>query len=151
MKPTNKQAVPESPALKISSPSWKHIFAFTQWPQHVPILMLAVFTSLAVAGLKVILSVVLGRIFNDISSFSTGALTGSQTFSRVSGCCAFIAALGAGTWLANAAFLVLWVLFGELQGTAARNKVYISLAGKNMIWFDTQAEGVSSLLVQTET
>jgi ATP-binding cassette subfamily B (MDR/TAP) protein 1 len=143
-------SVPDHPPTPPAA-SWKHLFAFTRWPTHLPTFLIAVAASLAVAGLKTALSVVLGRVFDVIAGFGSGRLQDDQTMAQIAHWCMVLTALGAGTWLANSLFLAAWAVFGELQGFSARHSVFANLANKDMAWFDAQTEGVSSLLVQIET
>jgi ATP-binding cassette, subfamily B (MDR/TAP), member 1 len=143
----NKRQYPTpSPATA----SVKHLFAFTK-RQHAGTLSTAIVAAIVTGGLKTTLAVVLGKIFEVIAQFGAGMLEDRQALSQVSTWCVVLCALGGGVWLSNASFLALWITFGELQAKSVRNLVFGSVLGKEMAWFDTQSNGIASLLVRIET
>ncbi|RCI13620.1 hypothetical protein L249_5568 [Ophiocordyceps polyrhachis-furcata BCC 54312] len=132
--------------------SWGSIFAFTT-RRHYLVLFPAILASLAVAALHTVLAIVLGRIFEVVARFGNGNLSGHDAFEAVSRWCLVLLGLGFATCLVNAAFLALWVAFGELQADNARRRVFQSLLAKDMAWFDTLEHGLPGLLsrIQTQT
>lgn len=133
-----------------SKPSLKNLFLFTTvshaWP-----LFAAVVASALTAGFKTVLSVVLGEIFDIIGYYEAGTRQGDDTLHAVSKWSAILIGLGVGNLISNAAFLALWVIFGELQASSVRHGIFNSLLSKNMGWFDSQEHGISSLLVRIQT
>ncbi|KAG9258369.1 P-loop containing nucleoside triphosphate hydrolase protein [Emericellopsis atlantica] len=132
--------------------SWKHLFSFTKW-SHAGAISWAFLATAITAGLKAALPVLLGETFNVISDYGMGFINGTEATSRMSRWCLVLIGVGAGNWAANSAFLALWVIFGELQANAARHDIYQSLLKKDMTWYDSQSQGISSLLsrIQTQT
>lgn len=129
---------------------WKHLFVFTKKAHVGPIIAALAATAFA-AGFKTVLSVVLGRVFNIIAEFGNGSAGSSETLSRIGTWCLILLGLGIGNWLASMLFLSLWIVFGELQASSVRHDIFHSLLAKDMAWFDSQSEGISSLLVRIQT
>lgn len=130
--------------------TWISLFAFTQ-RAHVRVLLAAILASGATAALRTVLAVFLGRIFDIIASVGSGHRSGHSAFEAVSRWCLFLIGLGLCNWLANAAFLALWILFGELQADAARRRVFQSLITRDLAWFDMLDQGTSGHLVRIQT
>jgi ATP-binding cassette, subfamily B (MDR/TAP), member 1 len=133
-----------------SSSSWKDLFAFTKL-SHTATLIGALISSALAAGFKVGLAVVLGQVFNLISDYASGTRSGDSTVSSVARWSFIIFGLGLGNWIVNSIFLFLWVVFGELQASSVRQDTFLSLLSKDMSWFDSQEQGVSSLLARIQT
>ncbi|KFA54160.1 hypothetical protein S40293_06290 [Stachybotrys chartarum IBT 40293] len=136
-----------SPPTKLS---WKHLFAFTRW-RHAGPLSACMSASIVTAGLRAVFAVLLGVGFDVVADFGAGTTSGDDVMRDMSRFCALFAALAAANWLANSASLALWVIFGELQAHSARVDIFGSLLARDMRWFDTLDEGISSLLVQVQT
>lgn len=129
---------------------WRHLFVFTK-KAHISPILAALAATAFTAGFKTVLSVILGRIFNVIAEYGNGSSDGSETLSRISMWCLVLVGLGIGNWLASMLFLSLWIIFGELQASSVRHDIFHSLLAKDMAWFDSQSEGISSLLVRIQT
>jgi ATP-binding cassette, subfamily B (MDR/TAP), member 1 len=133
-----------------SSASWSSLFAFT-CRQHSPVLLVAIASASAIGGLKVAFAVILGKIFQVVTNYGNGSMTGDNTLSEVSFWCLALCALGMGTWLANMVFLSSWIVFGELQAKSVRDQMFRALLDKEMEWYDHQTDGTTSLLIRIET
>ncbi|KAI5458228.1 P-loop containing nucleoside triphosphate hydrolase protein [Mariannaea sp. PMI_226] len=138
---TNQQAVKSS---------WKQLFVFTK-PSHAVPLTGALFTSALTAGFKTVLAIILGKVFDIIAGYGNGTLSSSAAVSEISNWSLILFGLGVGYWLANSAFLALWVIFGELQADSARKDLFGGLISRDMAWFDSQSDGISSLLIRIQT
>lgn len=132
------------------SSSWKDLFVFTK-AAHAVTLVAALLSSGLAAGFKVGLAVVLGQVFNIISGYASGERSGQNTVSNIARWSLIIFGLGIGNWIANSVFLALWVVFGELQASSVRHDTFLSLLSKDMSWFESQEQGVSSLLARIQT
>ncbi|KAH7179800.1 P-loop containing nucleoside triphosphate hydrolase protein [Fusarium flagelliforme] len=130
--------------------SWKQLFAFTK-RSHTGALVAALIAAAFSAGFKTVLAVILGKIFDIIAGFGNGTFTGDEALSRVSDWALVLLGMGIGNWIASTAFLALWVIFGELQACSVRENIFASLLSKDMAWFDSQSEGISSLLIRIQT
>ncbi|KAM0643175.1 hypothetical protein ACHAQF_002834 [Verticillium nonalfalfae] len=134
-------------AVKVS---WRDLFAFTRWT-HCVALVPAVIASCAVGAFKTSLAVTLGLFFQYTVDVADGSVGGPETIKRTAALSVILCGLGAGHWAANTAFFASWVLFGELQAKSTREQLFKSLLKKDMSWYDSQSEGVSSLLVRIES
>ncbi|PNY25196.1 Alpha-factor-transporting ATPase [Tolypocladium capitatum] len=133
-----------------TKPSWRSLFAFTK-RSHAGVLSAAVVASAVTAALRTVLAIFLGRIFDVIAEFGNGTRTGDGALEDVSKWCLVLIGLGFGNWLANTAFLSLWIAFGELQADSARLDTFNSLLARDLAWFDALSQGISSLLVRIQT
>lgn len=141
------------PVAAIRAPaksSWKHLFAFTKL-SHVGPLVAALVASAATAGLKTVLAVILGAVFDVVGGYGDGTRSGPDTISSISHWSLVIMGLGIANWAANSVFLVLWIVFGELQAASVRTDIFQILLASDMAWFDSQEQGMSSLLVRIQT
>lgn len=138
------------PVQRQDKAGWRHLFAFTR-KAHFSLALAALAATVFTAGFKTVLAVILGKIFDVIADFGNGTLDGPNTLSQISKWCLVLAGLGLGNWLASTAFLSFWIIFGELQASSVRHELFSNLLSKDMSWFDTQTEGLSSLLVRIQT
>lgn len=130
--------------------SWKQLFAFTK-KTHTGALIAALIAAAFSAAFKTVLAVILGKVFDIIAGFGNGTYGGDEALSRVSDWALVLLGMGVGNWIASTAFLALWVIFGELQACSVREDIFTSLLSKDMAWFDSQSEGISSLLIRIQT
>ncbi|KAF5983553.1 ABC transporter [Fusarium bulbicola] len=130
--------------------SWKQLFLFTR-RSHSGALIAALLAAGFSAGFKTVLSVILGKVFDIIAGFGNGSLSGDEALSQVGRWAIVLVGLGIGNWIASTTFLALWVIFGELQACSVRQDIFASLLSKDMAWFDSQSEGISSLLIRIQT
>lgn len=132
-----------------SKASWIHLFAFVN-RHNAGLLASAVAAAMAVAGAKTFYAIVLGKIFDIVSRFGAGKIDGDDTLAGVTTWCVVLTAVGAAIWLANAGFMALWVIFGEVCAKSARETLFTALLRKDMSWFDSQGDGLSSMLVRIQ-
>lgn len=130
--------------------SFKHLFSFTRWSHAAP-LSAALAASAAFAAIKSIYPIFLGKIFNIVSDFGAGRRSGSETLDEISHWSQILIGLGIVNCLSGSAFLSLWAIFGELQAKSIRQDIFKSLLSKNIAWFDSLDQGISSLLVRIQT
>lgn len=135
---------------KQQSPSLKHLFTFTTW-QHCGPLTAGLAASLLSGALRTSLAILIGKIFEVISEFGSGQLTGPDTLAQVSSWCIILTLIGGVGWLVNFAFMFSWIAFSELQARNIRQRMFRALLKKDMEWFDGQEDGVASLLVRMQT
>ncbi|KAL7927093.1 P-loop containing nucleoside triphosphate hydrolase protein [Trichoderma austrokoningii] len=130
--------------------SFKHLFSFTRWNHTAP-LTAALASSAGFAAIKSIYPIFLGKIFNIVSDFGAGRRSGSETLGEISHWSLILIGLGLVNCVLGSAFLSLWVIFGELQAKSVRQEIFKSLLSKNIAWFDSLDQGISSLLVRIQT
>jgi len=126
--------------------SFKDLFSFTQ-QAHVPIVVCAFFTAALVAGARTAYAVLTGRIFDLVTRFGAGLLTGSDFLSQMSRWSGYMCLLGLGMWLVASLDVALWVITGELRAKTARKLLFASFLRKTMTWYDSRDHGMSSLMV----
>lgn len=148
--PESETANHETAISQPAKSSWKHLFAFMRWTHAGP-LFAALVASGVTAALKTVLAVVLGLVFDIIGDYGLGERSSSSTLSGISRWSIILVGIGIGNWVANSTFLALWITFGELQASSVRHGTFNSLLSKNMAWFDSQEQGISSLLVRIQT
>ncbi|KPM44588.1 hypothetical protein AK830_g1917 [Neonectria ditissima] len=147
--PEGSHAITQASQQAVKS-SWRQLFVFTKRAHALPLIG-ALLTSTVTAGFKTILAIILGKVFDIIAGFGNGTLGGSEAVSEISKWSLILLGLGIGYWLANSAFLALWVVFGELQAESVRRDIFENLLSRDMAWFDSQSEGISSLLIRIQT
>ncbi|KAJ9150440.1 Alpha-factor-transporting ATPase [Pleurostoma richardsiae] len=148
--PSRETEKPIGRVLIHEKPSWKHLFAFTR-RAHAPYLASAMASTLLVAGLKTYYAIILGEIFQVVAEFGSGSSSGGDLLSGVTLWCVVLTAMGVLIWLADSAFMALWIVFGELSARSAKETLLGSMLRKEMAWFDVQAAGMSSLLAGIES
>ncbi|KAJ5041539.1 uncharacterized protein L3040_005122 [Drepanopeziza brunnea f. sp. 'multigermtubi'] len=130
--------------------SWGSLFAFTT-RQHTAIIVVALFATLVSALLKPASSIFFGKIFSVLTKFGLGTLNGQETIDGIKGWCIALVALGGVAWVAEGAFLGLWMVFGELQAKSAREQLFIGMLNKEMEWYDLRQDGIGSFLIRIQT
>ncbi|KAI1086788.1 P-loop containing nucleoside triphosphate hydrolase protein [Rostrohypoxylon terebratum] len=131
-------------------PSLKHLFALTSW-RHCGPLTAGIISSIFSGALRTSTAILIGNIFGVISEFGSGQLSGPDTLARVSSWCVILTLVGGAGWIVNFAFMFSWILFSELQAKNIRQRMFRALLRKDMRWFDSQEDGVASLLVRMQT
>ncbi|KAH7324371.1 P-loop containing nucleoside triphosphate hydrolase protein [Stachybotrys elegans] len=146
---TDEKEVQENsqPPAKLS---WRRLFAFTRWSHAVP-LSAAILSTLASAALRTYIAVILGNVFDVVADFGSGQVSADEMLADVTRWCTILAALTAANWFANSAFLSSWIIFGEIQAQTARRDVFASLVARDMSWFESAEQGISSLLTRLQT
>ncbi|KAJ3571904.1 hypothetical protein NPX13_g5224 [Xylaria arbuscula] len=130
--------------------SFRDLFVFTTW-RDCWLLAAGLIGALLSGAFMTSMSILLGRIFAVITQFGSGHLTGAETAAQVSSWCVLLAVVGGAGFLVNFAFMFSWVAFSELQARSIRNSIFRGLLEKDMQWFDTQQDGIASLLVRIQT
>lgn len=129
---------------------WRHLFVFAN-RQHTSTLVSATAAAVIAAGAKTFYAIILGKIFDLVSGFGAGSLSGAKAMSGVSTWCIVLTAMGVAIWIAESAFLALWIIFGELMAKSVRDNLFGALLKKEMAWFDAQVDGMGSLLGRMQT
>ncbi|KAI5917899.1 P-loop containing nucleoside triphosphate hydrolase protein [Camillea tinctor] len=129
--------------------SFRHLFVFSTW-KDCSMLSTGLIAAMLSGALRISVSIILGKIFNTITEFGSGRLTSSETLAQVSSWCVILAVLGVAGWLVNSSFVFSWVAFSEFQAKNIRNRIFRGLLAKDMGWFDSQEDGIPSLLTRVE-
>ncbi|KAK5635609.1 hypothetical protein RRF57_011323 [Xylaria bambusicola] len=150
MEPAASASTGQSISQQKQQPSFRDLFLFTTWPGYW-LLGAGLVGALLAGAFMTSMSILLGRIFAVITQFGSGHLTGTETAAQISSWCVLLAVVGGAGFLVNFAFMFSWIAFSELQARNIRNRMFRGLLGKDMQWFDTQQDGVASLLVRIQT
>ncbi|KAK0611790.1 P-loop containing nucleoside triphosphate hydrolase protein [Immersiella caudata] len=146
--------IEDTPQLKDATQgqksSLKDLFSFTR-RAHVPITVCAFITAALVAVARTGYAVLTGRIFEIVTRFGAGLLTGSDFLSEMSRWSGYMCLLGLGMWLVASLDVALWVITGELRAETARKMLFESFLRKTMTWYDSRDNGTSSLMVGIHT
>lgn len=139
---------PAQPEQKPSSPR-RHIFAFTT-PKQLGVIACATGTAAVVAAGKTVYTFLLGRVFNFATQYGASEISGQDLLSHVSQWCGYITVLGVGMWALSSADMALWITSGELRAMSARKTLFSTLIQREMGWFDSRGDGMSSLIIQSQ-
>ena len=136
---------PDSSQTPDGGATWKHLFVFIQ-RREAGFLSLAIVASLLVAVVKTVFAVLIGRIMDIVSPLGAGKIDGTTAMAGVKAWCVVLAGLGVASWVFNSALMALWIIFGEFVTKTARESVFDHLLDREMSWFDSHHEGLSSAL-----
>lgn len=128
-----------------SKPTWLSLFRFTS-KRHIPVFVFGVILAIAASLTTPALAILLGSIFDKFTLFGAGTISGHRLVEKVTSGCFGLACLGAASWALNASYFTLFVLFGELQASSARGKLFEELLKRNLEWFETQPDGTGAFL-----
>lgn len=135
---------------EVHQASSKSLFAFTNI-KHLAVLIPAILLTILAGALKPAITILLGCVFDELSSFGAGNATGNKLQQNVSIWCIALTGLGVATMVVNGVFFSLWMVFGEMQARSVRDKAFVSMLEKEMEWYDLRAEGIGPLLVRIQT
>lgn len=126
------------------TPSYKGLYRFYTH-NDLPLLVPAVFTSVASGILVPAFSILLGKIFTALGAFGNGEISGREMERQVTLFVIGICIVGAGAWGLGWAHMSLWLAFGENTARRAREQVLKGLMEKSMTWYDEKSanNGVS--------
>lgn len=127
-----------------------HLFV-ARTHQDIIIALLATAASAAVAAVKTAYALLLGQIFQVISDYGSGTLSAHDTLTEVGKWCLGLTALGVGMAVCAALLMGLWIVHGEARARTVRLRLFQSLLGKEMAWFDTRGGGMASLMTEQYT
>ena len=130
--------------------SWRSLFNFTSKKDTIPF-FLALTASVAAGIVAPALAVFLGSIFDLFTNSRTGEISGTILLKKVSMYTIILAGLGTASGFLHASYFMLWLVFGELQGKHARERLFDCLLEKDMGWFDMRTDGIDTLLSRSQT
>lgn len=111
---------------------------------------MAVFCAILAGIAKPVLALFVGDIFNALSEFGAGTISGPQMTSTVNKWALATTLLGAVTWMSTGGMFWFWIIFGELQAQSARESIFKGLLNNEMEWFDLREDGVSTLMTRIQ-
>ncbi|KAJ7749063.1 P-loop containing nucleoside triphosphate hydrolase protein [Mycena maculata] len=119
------------------------LFSLLPRRQRLFFLVPAIISSLFAGGIAPFMTIVIGHAFDAFSKFSAAPDKDFLTH-RVGIVALQLVGLAFGSFTLSSLTSYLWILTGEHNVLALRKRVYASVAGKDMIWFDTREEGVGA-------
>ncbi|EED16479.1 ABC a-pheromone efflux pump AtrD [Talaromyces stipitatus ATCC 10500] len=129
--------------------SWRSLFRFTTI-FHIPLLLLALPITVAAGVIRIVFALYLGKLFQVLSQFGTGAINGHQLMEQTRDNTFILLIIGAATWLASTCFFFVWIVFGELQVRGASRLLFGRLLARDLMWFDMRKDGVGSFLSHSQ-
>lgn len=142
-------------ALSISLPSlrrilhwrwsWMSLFSFTT-KNHLPTLSLAMALALLASSVTPIFAILLGDIFHSFTSFGGGDISGDDLLRKVKRNDIALSGLGIASWVLNGTYFSLFIVFGELQVSNARTRIFEELLRRDQEWFETHKDGSNAFL-----
>lgn len=129
---------------------WRALFAFST-QAHALVLTVAVILAIISGIIVPVLAYLLGRIFNDFSSFGGGMTDSSTLTSSVNRNAFYLLALGGVSWVFNGLFFTVWMSFGEVQARNARTLLYDAMMDKDIGWYETQRAGPGAAVQRLQT
>lgn len=136
---------PKSGSSKPAKSTFIHLFAFTP-PRHIPLLVLSILSSAIVAAGRTGYVVFLGKIFELVSARGAGHLPPGPFLDEICRWAVYMVLLGVGMWVFSTLEMALWVVGGELRAREARERVWATLMGRAVGWFESREEGVEALV-----
>ena len=147
---TGEQEAPNGDDGQSKPPGWRSLFYFTS-SSHSFTLAAALILSVAAGVIIPILAFLLGKVFDLFTKFGANELSGPDLVKRISTYALALVALGSGSGLLNAGFLMTWLIFGEMQAKSVRHKLFASMLEKEMEWYDLRRAGVDALITRFQT
>lgn len=129
--------------------SWKSLFHFTT-VFHIPLLLAALLVTITAAAARVIFALYLGKLFQILSQFGSGAITGPQLMDQARDNTFILLIIGGATWLLSSGFFFVWIVFAELQVRGAGRILFGKLLTRDLMWFDMRKDGVGSFLSHSQ-
>jgi len=125
--------------------SWRALFNFTSKAHTFPLSLALVLS--VVSGIVIpALAVFLGKVFDLFTQYGAGELSGPDLVHRVSRYGLYLVGLGCASGVLNAFYFMLWLVFGELQAKAVREKLFDGMLEKEMEWYDMRKAGIDTLI-----
>ncbi|KAF2454212.1 P-loop containing nucleoside triphosphate hydrolase protein [Lineolata rhizophorae] len=123
---------------------WKALFHFSS-RAHLPTLCLAALFAIAAGMVVPVQAAFLGRIFDEFSKFGAAEVDAQVLLDEVSKVCTYLVVLGSLGWVLHSGMFMCWLMFGELQGKSARDRLFNGLLRKEQTWYDLRKDGIGSL------
>lgn len=132
-------------AENVRSPPWRALFFFTT-KANVPILLLAIATSVIGGVVSPAQAFITGKVFNALISYASGQITADDLLDQERKWILWLVGVAGGSWLFHFIEFTAWVAFGELQAKSARDRLFHGLLVKEIEWFDMRKNGIGALL-----
>ncbi|KAL5689404.1 hypothetical protein EMGR_008802 [Emarellia grisea] len=126
-------------------PEEKTASSFTT-KNHLPTLSLAMALALLASSVTPIFAILLGDIFHSFTSFGGGDISGDDLLRKVKRNGIALSGLGIASWVLNGTYFSLFIVFGELQVSNARTRIFEELLRRDQEWFETHKDGSNAFL-----
>jgi ATP-binding cassette subfamily B (MDR/TAP) protein 1 len=111
----------------------------------MPLLLGSIFCSFLVGIVTPTQAYLMGKTFSTFTDFGAGKITEQEFKCNLGRYCVYFIVLGAVCWITTAGLFAGWVIFGELQGRSARDRLFNALVDRDIEWFDQRKDGVAAL------
>lgn len=129
---------------------WPALLTFTEKKQF-PHLAGAILVTIGAGAVLPIYNVFFGKVLDTFTDYAAGRLDESSFLHKLSLDCGIIACIGLASWVLDGAYLMLWILVGEMQARACREMLFEELLGKPVAWYDTRKSGIAALMPRLQT
>lgn len=126
-------------------PGWGSLFGFTLHA-HLLILIPGAIFALLGGCVTPALAIFLGNLFDAFTNFGAGQIKGDELRAKVASNCLGMFGLGSAGWLLNGAYFAAFVVFGEMQASSIRKKLFAELLKRDVAWFEARDEGAGAFL-----
>jgi ATP-binding cassette, subfamily B (MDR/TAP), member 1 len=150
---------PDSPRIPSVSPSetrvqhdsekWVSLFKYTT-KSHSPFLIFSILCSIIVGIVTPLQYYLLGRLFTSFAQFGAGAQSENGFKEDLARYNIYYVLLGGLLWLFSSSMFAGWVLFGELQGRSARERLFNGLVNRPIDWYDQRQDGIGALMTKLQ-
>jgi len=135
------EVVSEQPAAPTLTPSIKLLFSLISRRHAIVLLLPAIFSSLIAGGIAPFMTFVVGQAFDAFAQYPltpNPPQSAKDALLRGVGLAALqLVGLAVGSLALGSLTSCLWIWVGEVNVLALRKRVYESVTGKDMVWFDT--------------
>ncbi|KAK9644393.1 ATP-dependent permease [Aspergillus fumigatus] len=102
--------------------------------------------ALLASSVTPIFAILLGDIFHSFTSFGGGDISGDDLLRKVKRNGIALSGLGIASWVLNGTYFSLFIVFGELQVSNARTRIFEELLRRDQEWFETHKDGSNAFL-----
>ncbi|OLL24745.1 Alpha-factor-transporting ATPase [Neolecta irregularis DAH-3] len=132
------------------SSKFAHLFAFIT-RSDIPILLIAIASSVFSGLSSPALTIVLGRIFEAFSKYSVPSLlTRAELSQTINNLVLGLVVIGILSWISGFLFIFSWMMFGTRQVVRARKLLFTALSEKNNTWYDLHQDGAAGQLDEVQ-
>ncbi|KAJ7119608.1 P-loop containing nucleoside triphosphate hydrolase protein [Mycena epipterygia] len=137
----------DTPVAPAPAVSWWPLFSLLSRTQRFLLLLPAIISSVFSGAIAPCMTIVIGHAFDAFSKFTTPPQSPDAKgllLHRVGFTALQLIALAIGSFALSSLTSYLWILTGEHNVLALRQRVYASVAAKDMVWFDLDEKEVGN-------
>lgn len=140
----------DGPNDQANPASWRALFTFTSKVHVIPLILALIF-SVASGIIIPALAIFLGYIFGLFTQYGAEQISGPDLVHHVARYGLYLVGLGCASGVLNAVYFMSWLVFGELQAKAVREKLFDGMLEKEMVWYDMRKAGIPTLISRLQT